>query len=291
MAGAQNNKAFLIGWNMSMRLLIQVSIIFAVLAPLAGCGPATEIRNGLSSDDARFRQAAVGKYRVADHATKAQITEEIETDLRWSTGSQIDRDLTALESIGEEGLPLLRNAQAKFEQSGDEIRAKRTQGIISAITGKVSAILPDATTSPDVELQKPIGDTVAVAEFVANGVSASSAAVAADWIRNQLVASNRCVLVEREQMRKVLTEHAFQQTGCTSEDCAIKLGRLLNARQIIVGSMGQMLDSYVVNARLVDVETGKVVYGDSVQGKTVDELKVAVGILGDHLSNAVLSPR
>ncbi|MEK7766930.1 MAG: CsgG/HfaB family protein, partial [bacterium] len=61
---------------------------------------------------------------------------------------------------------------------------------------------------------------VAVSDFQADGVSSSDASVIANLLRGELVKSGMFNVVEKKNMDKVLAEQAFQQTGCTTQECA-----------------------------------------------------------------------
>src|SRR6185503_10934761 len=114
----------------------------------------------------------------------------------------------------------------------------------------------------------PAADRInlAVQELAAQGVSASDAAVISDILRSELVRTGAFKVLERSNMEKLLAEHSFQQTGCTTEECAIKLGKMLNVQQMIVGSAGKLLSAYIVNIRVVNVQTGEIVYSDEARG-------------------------
>ncbi|MEK7477510.1 MAG: PEGA domain-containing protein [Candidatus Coatesbacteria bacterium] len=118
--------------------------------------------------------------------------------------------------------------------------------------------------------------SVAVAEMDAQGVSSTDAAVVSEMLRNRLVNAGGFTVVEKKNMQKVLGEQAFQQTGCTSAECAVKLGKLLNVRGIVVGTFGRFLGRYVLSVRLVDVETGQAVLADEAKGDSVDQIERAV---------------
>jgi len=125
---------------------------------------------------------------------------------------------------------------------------------------------------------------IAVANLGAEAVSASDAAVVADWIRGGLVATGVFTVVEKNNMDKVLAEQAFQQTGCTSEECAVKLGKILNVNHIVVGSLGKFMGANVLNIRVVEVETGRVIYADKAKGNTADEMESAVSALCNRMA-------
>jgi curli biogenesis system outer membrane secretion channel CsgG len=129
--------------------------------------------------------------------------------------------------------------------------------------------------------------TLAVADFTPQDVSAGNAAIIAELFRTEMVKGGTFDVVEKANMDKVLAEQAFQQTGCTSSECAVKLGKVLNVRYLVVGSFGKLMDSYILNIRVVDVGTAKVVYSDSSQGKDVPAVQAAIRDMAAKLSGSV----
>jgi len=67
-------------------------------------------------------------------------------------------------------------------------------------------------------------------------------------------------------MDRILAEQAFQQTGCTSSECAVKLGKLLNVHKMVVGEYSVIEKLRFITASLVDVETGRIERTGNVQG-------------------------
>jgi len=132
------------------------------------------------------------------------------------------------------------------------------------------------------------GRTVAVAEMEANGVPATDAAVVANMLRGELVQTGVFRVVEKANMDKVLAEQAFQQTGCTSQECAVRLGKILNVKRMIVGSFGKLLGRYILSVRIVSVESGEVVQADEARGDTIDQLETSLKALAARLA---ASPR
>jgi TolB-like protein len=114
---------------------------------------------------------------------------------------------------------------------------------------------------------------VAVADLAPQNASRGDAALIGDLLRGELVKARRFTVIEKQNMDKVLAEQAFQQTGCTSDECAVKLGKLLNAQRLVMGSFGKLLSRYFISIRVVDIETGKIIYSDEAKGDTVDDLE------------------
>jgi len=129
--------------------------------------------------------------------------------------------------------------------------------------------------------------TMAVANFEPQNSSAADAAVIADLLRNALVQEGAFNIVEKANMDKVLAEQAFQQTGCTSQECAVKLGKVLNVKYLVVGTFGQTLGQYLLTMRVVDVETARAIYSDEAQGKNLEELRAGMESLAHRMSLAV----
>jgi len=150
-------------------------------------------------------------------------------------------------------------------------------------SGQVTATAASPAAAPPTD---PGGKrlVLAVADLEPQGVAASTAAVVGDWLRGALARSRTYDVVERKQMQTVLAEAALQQTGCTSEDCAVRLGKALNAQRMIVGSVGKFEDDYVVNVRIVDVESSKVVGSDSASGKGTSGVELAVKEMAERLT-------
>jgi len=109
--------------------------------------------------------------------------------------------------------------------------------------------------------------SIAVSELTAQGVQASDAAVISEQLRFELMKSPEITLVERSQMQEVLKEQGFQQTGCTSEACAVEIGQLLGVKNIVVGTVGKAGSYTLLSARIIDVATGQVIVNESVRTK------------------------
>jgi len=165
-------------------------------------------------------------------------------------------------------------------------RAVKTEDATEPEPEKKEEVRKDETPVP---VLKP-GDkklNFAIADLRGENVSAGDAAVMADLLRNELVKTNTFTVIEKQNMDKVLSEHAFQQTGCSSEECAVKLGKLLNVQRMAVGSFGKLMDSYILSIRVVNVESGEIVYADSAEGEKVSQLRVGVKDMAARMARQI----
>ena len=100
--------------------------------------------------------------------------------------------------------------------------------------------------------------TIAVLEFEGQGVSQSETRTLTDRFRDELFNTGAFIVLERGKMDEVLKEQGFQQTGCVTSECAVEIGNMLGVQQMVGGSIGKVGNIYTVSARIIDVETGKV---------------------------------
>jgi len=101
--------------------------------------------------------------------------------------------------------------------------------------------------------------TAAVMDLEAKeGVSAGVAASLSDYLRVQLINTQKFDIVTRENMEEVLKEQKFQLSGCTSRECVVQVGQLLGVRRMFAGVITKIGATYVVTLKIIDVESGKI---------------------------------
>ena len=101
--------------------------------------------------------------------------------------------------------------------------------------------------------------TVAVLEFEGRGINQMESATLTDRLRSEMVNTNAIIMVERNQMEEILNEQGFQQSGCTSAECAAEVGALLGVQNMVSGSFGLLGNTYTIDAKMFSVETGATV--------------------------------
>ena len=63
-------------------------------------------------------------------------------------------------------------------------------------------------------------------------------------------------VVERGKIDEILKEQKLQISGCV-EECLIDVGKILGAKQIILGSVGKLGSVYTISVKLVDANSGE----------------------------------
>ena len=100
---------------------------------------------------------------------------------------------------------------------------------------------------------------IAVLDLDPTGIAKPDAEFLSDRLRNELFETGKFQVIEREKMNEILTEQGFQQSGCTSVECAVEIGQLLNVGIMTAGNIGKIEDLYSISIRMIDVETGAIV--------------------------------
>lgn len=119
--------------------------------------------------------------------------------------------------------------------------------------------------------------TVAVLEFqTSGGLEKSEVATLSNRFRGILVATNAFEVVEREKMNEVLKSQDFNMSdACNTAECAVQVGQLLGVEAMIAGDLGKIGETFTIDLRLIDVQTGKI-----IQTRTKDYVGKVDGLLG-----------
>ena len=81
-------------------------------------------------------------------------------------------------------------------------------------------------------------------------------------------------VVEREQLQAILDEQKLGHEGFTDPGTAAKIGKLLGAQKMLMGGYFKMGAVFRVDARLVDVETSKILASHGVNGSVQEFLQI-----------------
>jgi TolB-like protein len=113
--------------------------------------------------------------------------------------------------------------------------------------------------------------TVAISYFDNNSGKAEFDPLArglADMLITDFLAVKAVRVVERERLNQVLAELALSKTKFIDPKTAVRLGKGLAARYVLTGGYTVAGDAMRIDARVFEVETGKVLAAEKVEGKT-----------------------
>ena len=139
--------------------------------------------------------------------------------------------------------------------------------VVTSNEDRASASIAGETTAPNAEVGRPL----AVLDFAAQGIDTNASILLSAHLRDALVRSRSANVYERSRVDLILREQGFNVSGCVAAACAVEIGQLVGLEQIIVGEVGRLGEAYLVSARLIDVETGRVISTASSPGTSSPE--------------------
>jgi TolB-like protein len=115
---------------------------------------------------------------------------------------------------------------------------------------------------------------------------AADSAMLSELLRNEFIKTGRFEVVSREQTARILAETDFQNTGITSAEDAIQIGKLLNVRRAIVGSVGTLGGTVFVTVQLFDMQSGRFITAESMEAPSMKEIVTRMDSTVDLLADA-----
>lgn len=126
--------------------------------------------------------------------------------------------------------------------------------------------------------------TVAVLYFDYTGKTAELEVLRkglAQMLISDLSGSSAIRVVERDRLEDILAELKLQGTAKIDPQSAVKMGKLLGARYLVLGGYFDLQSVLRVDARIIEVETGKVLKAFGTNGKQDDFLTIEQKMAGD----------
>lgn len=103
----------------------------------------------------------------------------------------------------------------------------------------------------------------------------------AQMLISDLSGANTIRVVERDRLEEILAELKLQTTARIDPQSAARMGKLLGARYLVLGGYFDLQGVLRVDARIVEVETGRVLKSFGSNGKSGDFLSVEQAMASD----------
>jgi len=101
--------------------------------------------------------------------------------------------------------------------------------------------------------------------------------IIAEWLTTAFVQEGRFEVIERQMLRKVLSEQKLVMSGFVDESSATEIGKLLGVNVIITGSVMKIQDSIAVNSRIIEVESASIIAAEFINSPSTVELRRLIG--------------
>ncbi|UCD90362.1 MAG: hypothetical protein JSW04_02685 [Desulfobacterales bacterium] len=138
---------------------------------------------------------------------------------------------------------------------------------------------------PKGKIRKRVFKT-AVVEFTERGDLGikDAGAIIAEWMTTSLDETGAFEVYERLSLAKLMEEHQLEMSGLMDDDTIAEIGRIHGVQAIITGSVLKFGDIISVTAKVIDVETAKIVDSADVKVKDVNAISSEIESLAWHLA-------
>ena len=99
---------------------------------------------------------------------------------------------------------------------------------------------------------------IAVSDLDGNEVSSSEIKALTERLRSELLMTKHFKVLERDIMEEILKEQGFQQSGCTTSECVVQIGQLVNVEKMVAGTINKIGNTYSSSVRIIDITTGSI---------------------------------
>ncbi len=117
-----------------------------------------------------------------------------------------------------------------------------------------------------------------------SGVSAAEAEVFPSVLEVELKKTGAFDLIEAGQREQILGQQAASLSGCTDDECAIEIGRLLTADRIVLGKLSKAGGEYILLAKIVNVGDGRVMTAETLRSGSIGGLLDLMSVLAGKLA-------
>jgi len=107
---------------------------------------------------------------------------------------------------------------------------------------------------------------------------------------SELAANPGVRVVERGQIQQILQEQDLARSDRIDQATALRVGRLLNARYMVTGTLYDVRGAFRIDARLFDVETSQILRTQRVNGRLDNVFDLVTQLAGQLMQAANLPP-
>jgi TolB-like protein len=165
------------------------------------------------------------------------------------------------------------------------------------VVGAGSARAQQAAATPAAAQQQDTRPTIAILDFDIGATigqdpddyQALKRGLAAMTI-SELAVNPAVRVVERAQIQQILQEQDLGRSDRVDPQTALRVGRLLNAKYMVTGTIYDVRGDFRIDARLFNVETTQIIKTQRVTGKLDNIFDLVTRLAGDLMRDANLPP-
>ena len=129
-----------------------------------------------------------------------------------------------------------------------------------------------------------VKDIIAVPNFYTNMKKNDIAIIVTENFIEALTKSNHYTVVERSSINKVFNEQNMSNSEDFNQSKAIKIGELIGANIVVIGSVNFLNETYFITVKGIDVEKGTIKFSENIQTKNLKMIPSAAKEIGYSIS-------
>ena len=162
------------------------------------------------------------------------------------------------------------NFECHDEYWVDDLRVvtKKKEGVVERISKEKSA----EKEVVNADIQRDLRDSrIAVVGIKIEDDKEKTATALISFVIDAFVNSGIGMMMERQDVSKILEEYKFQQDGITDQSTAIEIGKLAGADVISIGALYEVGSRHYLNIKLISVKTGEILASSVAEAGSEDD--------------------
>ena len=98
---------------------------------------------------------------------------------------------------------------------------------------------------------------IAIIDFKGLNISENDSKALTQRLTSEMIKLGEYQVLERSEMKRLLSEQKFQYSGCVDTKCAVELGKMLGAKYMVVGTISKLGKTFTLDSRLISVESSE----------------------------------
>lgn len=120
-------------------------------------------------------------------------------------------------------------------------------------------------------------ERIVVLDFVhSSNVSREIAISSHNYFISQVAKTDQYSIIEKSQLREILKEIEFQQTGCTDTVCEIKIGEMLSANKIVSGNIIKKNNKHIITVTIRNVKDKSLELSETIDLYDLNKIEITM---------------
>ncbi len=123
-------------------------------------------------------------------------------------------------------------------------------------------------------------ERIVVLDFVhSKNVSREIAISSHNYFVSELTKTDQYSIIEKSQIKEVLKEAAFQQSGCTDTVCEIQIGEMLAADKLVTGNIIKKNNKHIITVTIRNVKDKSLEFSETIDLYDLNRLELTMNTL------------